>query len=84
MLEQNGSAKRREVPVSIFDDIKGKAEELLHGHEDAAKDGIEKAGDFIDDKTGDKFKDQIDGIQTAASNFVDGASSNAADGEATP
>ncbi|WP_427017273.1 antitoxin [Pseudarthrobacter sp. P1] len=63
--------------MSIFDDIKGKAEQLLHGHEDVVKDGIEKAGDFIDDKTGDKFKDQIDGAQSAASNFVDGLGGDA-------
>lgn len=57
--------------MSIFDDIKGKAEGLLQGHEDQVKDGIQKAGDFIDSKTGEKFKDQIDGVQQAASDFVD-------------
>ena len=59
--------------MSIFDDIKGKAEGLISGHEDAIKDGVEKAGDFVDSKTGDKFKDQIDGAQKAASDYVDGA-----------
>lgn len=59
--------------MSIFDDIKGKAEGLINGNEDAIKDGIEKAGDFVDGKTGDKFKDQVDGVQKAASDFVDGA-----------
>ncbi|WP_211880863.1 antitoxin [Pseudarthrobacter albicanus] len=56
----------------------------MHGHEDAARDGIEKAGDFIGDKTGDKFKDQIDGAENAASSFVDGLGGNAASGEVTP
>ena len=59
--------------MSIFDDIKGKAEGLINGNEQAIKDGIEKVGDVIDDKTGDKFKDQVDAAQQAASNFVDGA-----------
>ncbi|MEV8144997.1 antitoxin [Specibacter sp. NPDC078709] len=59
--------------MSIFDDIKGKAEGLINGNEDAIKGGIEKAGDFVDGKTGDKFKDQVDGVQKAASDFVDGA-----------
>ncbi|ALO67354.1 hypothetical protein AS189_13705 [Arthrobacter alpinus] len=59
--------------MSIFDDIKGKAEGLINGNEDAIKGGIEKAGDFVDGKTGDKFKDQVDGVQQAASNFIDGA-----------
>lgn len=58
--------------MSIFDDIKGKAEGLIKGHEDQVKEGIEKAGDFVDSKTGDKFKDQVDGVQKAASDFVDG------------
>ena len=58
--------------MSIFDDIKGKAEELLGSHGDQVKDGIEKAGDLIDDKTGGKFADQVDGVQKAASDFVDG------------
>ncbi|PYI38375.1 hypothetical protein CVS30_10650 [Arthrobacter psychrolactophilus] len=58
--------------MSIFDDIKGKAEELLGSHGDQVKDGIEKAGDFVDDKTGGKFADQVDGVQKAASDFVDG------------
>ncbi|WP_113717583.1 antitoxin [Arthrobacter dokdonensis] len=57
--------------MSIFDDIKGEAEGLLQGHADQVKDGIQKAGDFIDSKTGEKFKDQIDGVQQAASDFVD-------------
>ena len=59
--------------MSIFDDIKGKAAELIDGKEDAIKDGIEKAGDLVDSKTGDKFKDQVDSVQKAASDFVDGA-----------
>lgn len=59
--------------MSIFDDIKGKAEELISGKEDVIKDGIEKAGDFVDSKTGDKFKDQVDGVQQAATDYVDGA-----------
>ncbi|PYI67609.1 hypothetical protein CVV68_09180 [Arthrobacter livingstonensis] len=58
--------------MSIFDDIKGKAEGLIGGHQDQIKDGIEKAGDFVDDKTGGKFKDKVDGVQQSASDYVDG------------
>ncbi|GAA4658170.1 antitoxin [Arthrobacter cryoconiti] len=57
--------------MSIFDDIKGKAEDLVSGNEDKIKDGVEKAGDFIDSKTDAKFKDQVDGVQKAASDFLD-------------
>ncbi|MFQ4149360.1 antitoxin [Arthrobacter sp. LAPM80] len=59
--------------MSIFDDIRGKAEGLIGGHEAAINDGIEKAGDLVDSRTGEKFKDQVDSVQKAASGFVDGA-----------
>ncbi|MET4001540.1 MULTISPECIES: antitoxin [Arthrobacter] len=59
--------------MSIFDDVKGKAAGLINGHEEAIKGGIEKAGDFVDSKTGDKFKDHVDSVQKSAGDFVDGA-----------
>lgn len=62
--------------MSIFDDIKGKAAEFIDGKEDAIKDGIDNVGDFLDSKTGDKFKDHVDSAQQAASTFVDGAAKN--------
>ncbi|WP_426303106.1 antitoxin [Arthrobacter sp. R-11] len=65
------------MPVGLIDDLKGKAQELIGGNEEAIKDGIEKAGDFIDDKTGGKFAEQVDAVQDAASGFVENA-----DGEA--
>jgi hypothetical protein len=57
--------------VSVFDDLKGKAQDLVQGNEQAIKDGIEKVGDFIDEKTGGKFAGQVDAVQDGASNFVD-------------
>nr|WP_307496994.1 antitoxin [Arthrobacter woluwensis] len=59
------------MPVSVFDDLKGKAQDLVQGNEQAIKDGIEKVGDFIDDKTGGKFAGQVDAVQDGASNFVE-------------
>jgi MT0933-like antitoxin protein len=59
--------------VGLFDDLKGKAQDLIGGNEEAIKDGIEKAGDFIDDKTGGKFAEQVDAAQNAASDFVGNA-----------
>jgi hypothetical protein len=35
-------------------------------HADKAEGGIDKAGDFIDDKTGDKYADHVDKGQDAA------------------
>ena len=37
-----------------------KAKDLAEGHEDQAKAALEKAGDLIDEKTGDKYQDQVD------------------------
>ncbi|MGO4453725.1 antitoxin [Arthrobacter sp. RAF14] len=59
------------MPVSVFDDLKGKAQDLVQGNEQAIKDGIEKVGDFIDEKTGGKFAGQVDAVQDGASNFVE-------------
>ncbi|MEZ0110459.1 hypothetical protein ABH920_004474 [Catenulispora sp. EB89] len=45
--------------MSILDKLKG----LLKGHEDQAHQGIEKAGDAFDAKTGNKFQGQVDTVQ---------------------
>ncbi len=63
--------------MGLIDDLKGKAQELIGGNEEAIKDGIEKAGDFIDDKTGGKFAEQVDAVQDAASGFVENAGGGA-------
>lgn len=49
--------------MGLLDDAKGladKAKGLVEGHEDQVDQAVEKAGDLIDDKTGDKYKGQID------------------------
>ncbi len=63
--------------MGLIDDLKGKAQELIGGNEEAIKGGIEKAGDFIDDKTGGKFAEQVDAAQDAASGFVEKAGGEA-------
>lgn len=59
--------------MGLFDDLKGKAQQVIGGNEQAIKDGIGKAGDFIDSKTGGKYADKIDSVQQGASGFVDKA-----------
>ena len=59
--------------MGLFDDLKGKAQQVIGGNEQAIKDGIEKAGDFVDTKTGGKHADKIDAVQRGASDFVDKA-----------
>ena len=59
--------------MGLFDDLKGKAQQVIGGNEEAIKDGIEKAGDFVDSKTGGKHAGTIDAVQRGASDFVDKA-----------
>ena len=56
--------------MGLLDDLKGKAQQLIGGNEQAIKNGIEKAGDFVDSKTGGKHADKIDSVQRGASDFV--------------
>ena len=62
--------------MGFLDDLKGKAQHLVDGNEQAIKNGIEKAGDFVDSKTGGKYADKIDSVQQGASRLVDKADSN--------
>ncbi|MFJ2606335.1 antitoxin [Streptomyces sp. NPDC087425] len=45
--------------MSMIDKLKG----LLKGHEDQARQGVEKAGDMFDAKTGNKYQSQVDMAQ---------------------
>ena len=49
--------------MGIFD----KAKEALGEHSEHVDTGVERAGDFVDDKTGGKYADQVDQGQTVAS-----------------
>lgn len=53
-------------------DLRGKAEEFLKNNPDKVSEGIEKAGDFFDEKTGGKFADKVDGLQQGAKDFLGG------------
>ena len=57
--------------MGLIDDLKGKAQGLIHGNEQAIKDGLTKAGDFVDTKTGGKYAGHVDKIQNGASKLVD-------------
>jgi hypothetical protein len=59
------------VLVGLIDDLKGKAQGLIRGNEQAIKNGINKAGDFVDTKTGGKYAGHVDKIQDGASKLVD-------------
>lgn len=57
--------------MGLIDDLKGKAQGLIHGNEQAIKDGLTKAGDFVDTKTGGKYAGHVDKIQNGASKLID-------------
>ena len=57
--------------MGLLDDLKGKAQQVIGGNTEAIKSGIEKAGDFVDSKTGGKHADKIDSVQRSASGYVD-------------
>ena len=52
-----------------------KAEEFADQHDQQVDQGIEKAGDFAEEKTGGKYDDQIDkGVDAAQQRTGDGDS----------
>jgi hypothetical protein len=48
--------------MGFMDKVKG----MLGGHADQAHQGIDKAGDVVDDKTGGKYAQHVDKGQDAA------------------
>ncbi|GAA1414012.1 hypothetical protein AUR04nite_30200 [Glutamicibacter uratoxydans] len=60
-----------------FDELKGKVEGLAaqagdfaSQNSDQISEGIEKVGDFVDEKTGGKYADKVDGLQDGAQNLL--------------
>ncbi|MFI2204288.1 antitoxin [Streptomyces sp. NPDC020192] len=45
--------------MSVMDKLKG----LLKGHEDQASKGVDKAGDYVDERTQGKYSGQVDTAQ---------------------
>lgn len=58
--------------MGIADSFREKAEQAVDkvGGE-RVKDGVEKAGDKLDEKTGGKYADHVDKGQNAASDYID-------------
>ena len=48
-----------------------KLKEMISGNTDKVKQGVEKAGDMVDEKTGGKFGDKIDMAQEKAADMID-------------
>lgn len=54
--------------MSVIDKLKG----MLKGHEDQAHQGVQKAGDLADQKTGDKYGSQINTAEQKIDQQIDG------------
>jgi uncharacterized protein YjbJ (UPF0337 family) len=50
-----------------------KAKEAVEKNLDKVEGAIDKAGDFVDEKTGGKFADSVDKVQDAAKQAADKA-----------
>ncbi len=48
-----------------------KAKDLISGNKGQVKDGIDKAADLVDDKTGQQHTDKIDTVAEKAKDVVD-------------
>ena len=53
--------------MGLLDKVKG----LLGGNADKVKEGVEKAGDMIDEKTDGKYADQVDMAQDKVEELID-------------
>lgn len=58
--------------MSMFDDMKGKAEGLVDEHGQQAGEGLDKAGDLVDERTGGQHSAQIDSGVERAKDALDG------------
>jgi hypothetical protein len=58
--------------MGIFD----KAKDAMSGQQDNVDAGVEKAGDMVDEKTGDKYTEQVDQGQEMAKDRLSGYTSD--------
>jgi hypothetical protein len=61
--------ERTDMGIGDFVD---KAKDLASEHEEEVKEGIDKAADMADEKTGGKYSDQIDTGAEKGKEFVEG------------
>lgn len=54
-----------------FKDWLNKGKKMAAENKDAVKDGVDKTGDYVDDKTGGKYADQVDQGQDKAKDYVE-------------
>ena len=64
--------------MGLLEKIKG----MLGGNAEKVKQGIDKAGDIVDDKTGGKFTEKIEAAEEKIGDVLDGQTEGGADGDA--
>jgi len=72
--------------MSKLDDLKNKAKDMVAENRDRIEDGLEKAGDMINQRTGGKHEDKIDQGLAKAKEGLDRAEgrTEGSPGEAAP
>jgi hypothetical protein len=73
--------------MNFLDKLKGlgdKAEDLAADHKDEVQGAIDKAGNFVDDKTGGKYHDKIEDAEAKADDFVEGLDGDEAEAKTQP
>ncbi len=65
-----GVALGNGADMGISDSMGDKAKDMMSGNEDKVDDAVKKAGDKADDATGNKYSDQIDKGEDAASDAI--------------
>ncbi|KRC85304.1 hypothetical protein ASE25_19900 [Terrabacter sp. Root85] len=58
--------------MGVFDNMKDKVSGLVDQHGDQVGDGVDKAGDLVDEKTGGQYADKVDQGQDGLKNALDG------------
>ena len=57
--------------MSMFDNMKDKVSDLVDQHGEQVGEGIDKVGDFVDEKTGGQYADKVDQGQAGAKDALD-------------
>ncbi|NUU17176.1 antitoxin [Cellulomonas humilata] len=54
-----------------IEDLVGKAKDALSGHEEQAKDALDKAGEAVKSRTNDTQDSQVDSVVEKAKEYLD-------------
>jgi hypothetical protein len=65
-------------------DLTGKARDTVTEHSDTIDEGIDKAAEFVDDKTKRKYSDKIESVQAKAHDVVERITTDKDDGGMPP